>query len=112
MPRELWRTHNPSTGLQSYLHESNWLKHSLKRPELNGCLDAVLETVEDPDFALRDNSGTVYKYRKDHGLGGKFSGCRLLVIEGADADGKAHHIKTMYFVTRIESHELLYFQRF
>ena len=112
MPNELWRTHNPSTETESYLHEANWVRHSLKRVELQGCLDDVLKTVEDPDFALRDEEEVVYKYRKGHSRGGKFRGCWLLVIEGLDSDGMAHHVKTMYFTRRIESHKVFYYQRF
>ena len=93
------RTDNSCTGTEAYLHEVNWHKHVDKRPELSDKLQAVRATVEDPDFVLRDDEGTVFKYRQ--GLGtGKTAKLRLVVIEEPDDSG-SHYIKTAYFTLDI-----------
>ena len=106
---ELWRTDNPCTRTQSYLHESNWARHSLKRVELQGQLGAVRQTVEDPDFALRDDSGVVYKYRMGHGSG-SLRRLWLLVIEEADLV-ESYYVKTAYFTPEVKDYSILCVRR-
>ena len=102
---ELWRTYNGCTETDSYLHQSNWDKHTLKRPEIRGLEEAVRETVERPDFAVRDAHGAIYKYRR--GLGsGKTRALRLVVIEGEDEQG-LHFVKTAYFTKDIAEGNLI-----
>ena len=103
------RTDNPCTGTQVYLHSVNWNKHVEKHPELEGHLSSVRATVEDPDFALQNDEGVVFKYRQ--GLGtGKVARLRLMVIESPDADG-AHYIKTAYFTPDIDDSSVLCVRR-
>ena len=109
MAEELWRTDNPCTGSQSYLHNSNWNSHAEKRPEIQGRLLDVKATVEDPDFAVRDEQGVVYKYRTGFGTG-RMTGLRLVVIEGSDAQG-AHYVKSVYFTRDIRDGECLCLRR-
>lgn len=109
MAEELWRTDNPCTSTQSYLHDTNWGSHTLKRPEIIGRLREVRETVEDPDFALRDEQGVVFKYRMGFGQG-KLAGLWLLVIEEADSQGD-HYIKSVYFTSDIRDYEVLCIRR-
>lgn len=105
----IFRTDNPSTGTEAYLHDVNWHRHVEKRPELSDKLQAVRTTVEDPDFVLRDDKGTVYKYRQ--GLGtGKTAKLRLVVIE-EPGDSRSHYIKTAYFTPDIVEAELICFRR-
>jgi len=93
----------PCTNTESYLHESNWQSHLAKRPELEGHKLSVKATVSDPDFALRDPDGVLFKYRYGHGSG-KTTGLWLLVIEGADSLG-AYYVKTMCFTGEIVPEE-------
>lgn len=109
MAVESWRVHNPCTGTESYLHESNWLTHVEKRPEIHGRLDAARETAADPDFAVRDEQGVVFKYRMGYGAG-KTRGLPLLVIEEGDPHG-AHYVKTVYFTRDIVDGEVLCLRR-
>ena len=106
MAVELWRTTNPSTQKQSYLHESNWESHAAKRVEIREHLQSVRQTVEDPDFALQDERGVIFKYRKGFGKG-KFARLWLAVVEQADADD-AHYVKTAYFTSHIMEHTPIY----
>ena len=109
MAVELWRTYNPCTETQSYLHESNWTDHAAKRVELQGRLQDVRQTVEDPDFVLQDEAGAVYKYRKGVGVG-HFRRLWLVVIEEADPEG-AHYVKTAYFTRQIKEHRAICVER-
>ena len=109
MARESWRTDNPCTGTESYLHESNWHSHAKRRPEIAACLKVARETVEDPDFAIQDEHGVVFKYRMGYGIG-KTTGLHLLVIEEADTQG-AHYVKTVYFTRDIIDGEVLCLRR-
>ena len=109
MTVELWRTMNPSTDTQSYLHESNWKKHAEKRAEIRAHLQSVRQTVEDPDFALQDDKGVLYKYKKGFGVGA-LTGLWLVVIEKADAEG-SHFVKTMYFTSHVVEHPHIYVAR-
>lgn len=104
MAVESWRIHNPCTGAESYLHESNWLKHIAKRPEISGCLDGARETVADPDFAVRDEHGVIFKYWMGFGSG-KTEGRWLRVVEEADREG-AHYVKSVLFTSRITVGEI------
>ena len=106
MAVELWRTTNPSTDSECYLHEVNWVKHAEKRPEIRDCLVAVRMTAEDPDVAVQDKAGVVIKYRKGFGMNA-FQGLWLAVIEQAGADG-AHFVKSMYFTSVIADHPAIY----
>ena len=109
MAVESWRTDNPCTGTESYLHESNWLKHVTKRPEIGECLDSARETAADPDFAVRDEHGVIFKYRMGYGSG-KTAGCWLRVVEDADPDG-AHYVKSVLFASRIMAGEMFCWRR-
>jgi hypothetical protein len=106
---ELWRTDNSCTSTQSYLHDSNWISHTEKRPEIRGHLQDVKETVEDPDFAVRDEQGVVFKYRMGFGRG-KTAKLWLLVIEEEDLHG-AHYVKSVYFTPEIKDDEVLCIRR-
>ena len=102
---EAWRTHDPCTQTDAYLHQTNWDKHASWRTEIQGHQDDARLTAEDPDFAIENDSGTVFKYRK--GLGsGKTANLRLLVIEKADSQG-SHFVKTVYFTPDIADGHLL-----
>lgn len=104
MAVESWRTDNPCTGTESYLHESNWLKHVAKRPEISQCLDDARETAADPDFAVRDEHDVIYKYRMGYGTG-KTAGRWLRLVEEADGEG-AHYVKSVLFTSRIRAGEV------
>ena len=102
---EMWRAHNGCTETDTYLHEVNWERHVAKRPEIEGLEEVVRETVERPDFAVRDAHGAIYKYRR--GLGsGRTRVLRLVVLEGEDEQG-AHFVKTSYFTKDIAEGTLL-----
>ncbi len=103
---ESWRTDNPVTEKESYLHESNWNKHVAKRPEIDGHLYSLRDTVSDPDVAI-EKKGAIHKYRMGYGSG-KTRGMWLLAIERPDLYG-AHCVRSMYFVPDFEEGTILRF---
>ena len=109
MPVELWRARNPSTDTECILHETNWVEHLAIHPETEGHLEAVRQAVADPDFALRDAHGVLYKYRRDH-RPGQHRPRWLQVIEGA-GEGGTHTVRTAFFITRIKELPVVYARR-
>ena len=109
MAIEAWRTYNPCTGTESYLHKSNWDSHASKRPEILGRLGDAKETAEDPDFAIRNSKGVVFKYRKGYGML-KTAGLWLRLTEEEDSQGN-YYVKTVYFTREIEEGEALCLRR-
>lgn len=101
-----WRTDNPCTQTETYLHTANWASHLRKRPVLSGHATSVRNTVRDPDFAIVNGEGTVFKYSMGWGLGDLW----LVVIEGADPNG-AYFVKTMYFTKDIQEGDVLCWRR-
>ncbi len=109
MPVEMWRARNPSTDTECVLHESNWAKHSTKRPLILGQDDAARQTVEDPDFVLKDADSVLYKYRKGHGQG-ENQNLWLVVVETGDVDG-THTVRTAYFASHAPKIPAIYIKR-
>lgn len=106
---EMWRTRNGCTETDAYLHRVNWERHVVKRSEIEGLQEAARQTVEDPDFAIQDAGGVVFKYRMGFGSG-KRRHLWLRVIEAPDGRG-AHVVKTVYFTREIVEGEALCIRR-
>ena len=96
MAVELWRVLNPCSHTDSYLHDTNWDKHVEKRPELEGHLDSVRETVENPDFSIAVDETRIFKYRR-----GYLRQLFLLAIEQRDPRDGTYFVKTAYFTDSI-----------
>ena len=105
---EAWRVDNPCTGTESFLHESNWYAHLTKHPEMDGHLDSARDTASDPDFAIVNDEGTIFKYRRGYGRG-RTRGLWLVVVEKPLQ--RQHPVKTAYFTTSIRRGVLLCLRR-
>ena len=104
---EAWRVGNPCTETESFLPESNWLSHLAKRPELQGHLFSVRDTVSNPEFAIVTETGAVFKYRLGYGTR-KTRGLRLVVIERpSEQEPNEHPVVTAYFTGEIVEGRLL-----
>lgn len=97
---EAWRTPNPHTGTESYLHRSNWLGHLGKHPELAGHLDATQATASDPDVVVEVNEA-IYKYKYGYGSQNTRN-LWLLIIEQIGEDGR-HFVKSAYFTRNLKA---------
>ena len=106
---EMWRTRDGCTETDSYLHKVNWERHVVKHSEIEGCEEAAKQTVEDPDFAIQDKDGVVFKYRMGFGSGKTWRSW-LRVIEAPDGRG-AHVVKTVYFTRQIAEGKTLCIRR-
>lgn len=80
-----------------------------KRLEIRGRLGDAKETAEDPDFAIRNSKGVVFKYRKGYGML-KTAGLWLRLTEEEDSQGN-YYVKTVYFTREIEEGEPLCIRR-
>lgn len=109
MATELWRASNPHTGTECILHTSNWENHAERRSLIVGHEDSARQTAEDPDFALQDANGVLFKYRRGF-LAGAHRALWLVVVEASDADGVCT-VRTVYFSDRIRNYPVVYSRR-
>ena len=105
---EAWRVENPCTGTESFLHESNWYAHLDKHPELDGHLDSTRDTVSDPDFAIVNDEGTIFKYRRGYGRG-RTHGLWLVALEKPLE--REHPVMTAYFTKELVQGSVLCIRR-
>jgi hypothetical protein len=62
LAQSVWTT-TDCRGRRTTLHESNWLKHVAKRPEIAGLEEQAKATVEDPNFCVRETDDSINYYK-------------------------------------------------
>lgn len=96
-------------GTRVILTLRNWREHTRKHPEIRDYLDAVRQTVKDPDLIIEDAPGRLRNYSLGI-VGGRWQRFYLQVIVRYDR-GEGGIVATAWFTPRPAAGEIRWLRR-
>jgi hypothetical protein len=96
----LW-TAKDCRGRTVFLHESNWLKHVARRPEIAGLEQEAKVAVEDPNVCVKEADHSINYWRL--GLIGKWPRAYLHVV--ARDDDAVTTVRSVWIAMEIDPFE-------
>jgi hypothetical protein len=81
---------------------SNYQRHVIKHPEIDGLIEDIRQTIADPDIEIDADNGHVYLYRSGMG-GSRYSRLWLFVVVLYQNVGGAYEgiVKTSFFTSKL-----------